>query len=323
MFMREGFASIGDLHLPWSSRPSYPGQILNLSGDYLAWFEVLLPDHPWDACIVLQVIGYLQSNDDAPLEWSIIMDMVERTFPDSELADVNTFARMLLLGKLCEIALAKRWCMPGLSDGAYDLDMTQIVVDPESERLAELIRSIIRQYSGAEDVTETRPYRYLQLLIIDHEMIREHKAEDARNAVSKTLITLGAIEKYAASSETFDHQLAMDVINHQYIFQPRKDWRKIMLNKIAHFTSRFGKTQESLRLHSSIFDNTDLFSKKCHPGRNDTVAQIIMFSELIKDVKDFRSGRQVNYKLSKTNQSIFESVLQNLGDQGKRVYPPQ
>jgi hypothetical protein len=179
-----------------------------------------------------------------------------------------------------------------------------------------MIQRILRQHSGAEGVTETRPYKYLQLLAIDHEMIRELKTEDAQKVVSKILPRLSAIEKYAASSETLDHRLAMDVMNHQYIFLPKKGWRKTMLNKIARFTIRFGKTQETLRLYSSVIRDDDLFSRTCHPARMNVAAQIIVFSELVKDNRSFRSRRQGNLKSS---QSILGALLQDVGDQGKRA----
>ncbi|KAI4853027.1 hypothetical protein E4T44_01095 [Aureobasidium sp. EXF-8845] len=163
--------------------------------------------------------------------------MVELNFPETELADVNLFARMQLLGKLCEMALEKRWCMPALSDsnGVYNIATVQIVVDPDSERLAELIQRMLRQHSGAKDVTETRPYQYLHLLIIDHEMIQEHQIEDSRKVVIRILSHLNAIEK---------------------------------------------------------------------------------FSEALEEIKDFRSGRDIGGKSPRRLQSIFETVLHTIGDQG-------
>jgi hypothetical protein len=316
VFIKEDFATVEDLQLPWSSHPSYPGQTLHLPADYLAWFEVLLPEHPWDACIVLQGIGLLEHGDGCSPDWSTMTDLVERSFPNADSIDIDLFARMLLLGQLCGMTLMNRWCMPGLSDAVYDLHTFQIVVDSISERLGDMIQRILRQHSGAEGVTETRPYKYLQLLAIDHEMIRELKTEDAQKVVSKILPRLSAIEKYAASSETLDHRLAMDVMNHQYIFLPKKGWRKTMLNKIARFTIRFGKTQETLRLYSSVIRDDDLFSRTCHPARMNVAAQIIVFSELVKDNRSFRSRRQGNLKSS---QSILGALLQDVGDQGKRA----
>jgi hypothetical protein len=318
MFAQTDWSSVQDLHLPWSSHPSYPEETLNPSADYLAWFEFLLPEQPWDACIVLQGIGLLRHGEECLLDISTMIDMVELNFPETELADVNLFARMQLLGKLCEMALEKRWCMPALSDsnGVQNIATVQIVVDPDSERLAELIQRMLRQHSGVEDVTETRPYQYLHLLIIDHEMIQEHQIEDSRKVVIRILSRLNAIEKYATSSKIMDHRLAMEVIYHQYILKPRKDWRMTMLNKIAHFTSRFGKTQETLRLHYSFLRNINVFSMYCHPNCAYVVSKIIKFSEALDEIKDFRSGRDIGDKSPRRLQSIFETVLHTIGDQG-------
>jgi hypothetical protein len=319
MFVQTDCAHVSDLRLPWSSPPSYPGQTLNLFEDYLAWFEFLLPEHPWDACIVLQAISLLKRADDYVLDMSTMIDMVERSFPETDLADVNLFARMQLLGTLCAMALEKRWCQTALADvdGFNRLVTIHIVVDSDSERLAEIIQRMLRQHSGAGDVTGTRAYKYLELLIIDHELIREHEPEDARTAVIDILSRLSAIEEYATSPRVKDHRLAMEVIYHYYLLQPRGQWRKTILNKIARFMSRFGKTQETLRLHSSIFTNNDAFSVYCHPTCAYVVSRIIRASEAMSDIKDFRSGHDVGGRPSQRSQSIFEGVLQVIGDRGQ------
>jgi hypothetical protein len=71
-----------------------------------------------------------------------------------------------------------------------------------------------------------------------------------------------------------------------------------------------------LRLYSSVIRDDYLFSRTCHPARVNVAAQIIVFSELIKDTRAFRSRRQGNLKSS---QSILGALLQDVRDQGKRA----
>ncbi|KAH0279871.1 hypothetical protein KCU91_g1427, partial [Aureobasidium melanogenum] len=49
-----------ELRLPWSSKPSFPGETMTISDDYLSWFEILLAQHPWDANIILQHLDKLR-----------------------------------------------------------------------------------------------------------------------------------------------------------------------------------------------------------------------------------------------------------------------
>ncbi|KAH0026715.1 hypothetical protein KCU78_g4274, partial [Aureobasidium melanogenum] len=248
-----------------------------------------------------------------------MLDLVERNFPETASDDVNLFARLILLGKLCETALAKRWCRSGSVDGEHELEMIQIVVNSESEKLVEMIKRILGKYSGTKSVAETRPYKYLQLLIIDHEVIREQKPGDVRKALNKVLPRLSAIEKFAALPEVLDHQLALDVMYQQYIFLEEKEWRKIMLNKVAQFVSRFGATQETLSLHSSIIHRRYLFSASCHPHRNHLVFEVMKLSSEINEINRSRNVFKSGDLPSAKGQSIFEKILNNIGDQERDI----
>ncbi|KAI4721600.1 hypothetical protein E4T48_02217 [Aureobasidium sp. EXF-10727] len=237
------------------------------------------------------------------------MDAVERNFPDTDSVDIKLFARMMLLGKLFEIALANRIGTPVSTIDGVLYERTTIVVSLESERLAQIVQRILQQHSDNTEVTETRLYKHLQLLIIDHEVIRDHKAEDACKAMIKIMPRLVAIEDFASSPEVVDHQLSLDIIYHLYIFLPRKEWRKTMSRKMAHFIRRFGPTHETWNLQSSIYN--DQFSSFCHPTRTYMIWEVIKLSEAIKTRKSLGSDGME----PRTRQSILETILRMIEDQ--------
>jgi hypothetical protein len=55
----------------------------------------------------------------------------------------------------------------------------------------------------------------------------------------------------------------------------------------------------------------------CHPTCAYVVSRIIRASEAMSDIKDFRSGHDVGGRPSQRSQSIFEGVLQVIGDRGQ------
>jgi hypothetical protein len=76
-------------------------------------------------------------------------------------------------------------------------------------------------------------------------------------------------------------------------------------------------------LYSSVLNNTNLFSRACHPTHSRMATGIIALAELTKDIKELRSGRQAGDKSSRTHQSIIEAVLQGVGDQGEPLDRPE
>ncbi|KAI5203278.1 hypothetical protein E4T38_05278 [Aureobasidium subglaciale] len=263
------------MRLPWSSRPTYPGDVSTLSEDYLAWFEELLPEYPWDASLVLKCISLLQPESSYYRDWSVIMDATDRSLGETASVDARFFARMSLLGSLCEMALVRRWSNLELTRDGLGDEANHIIVDTESERLVEIIQRILEQHSKVKDITETRPYKYLQLLVIDHELLRQNRVADSRKILNQAMPRLNTIEKYAMAPEVQDHQLYIEILYHHYILTAKKDMRKVMLNKIAKFASRFGRTREIANLQRCIIRDRDLSRTQFHP----THARLIYIEE--------------------------------------------
>ncbi|THV69431.1 hypothetical protein D6D28_05898 [Aureobasidium pullulans] len=230
-----------DLRLPWSSPAPYPGEVLTLSEDYINWYASLLPEHPWDACIVLGHMNFLR-----PPNISI------RNFEDESSIEASLYARMMMLGTLLELELVRR-CGPFIDENRPYRDVfPPIVSNLESEKLAKSVGSILQQHSESQEVTGTRPYKRLQLLMIDHHTLCQQQAESVGRVVDQTLLNIEPIEEYAMSPEVRDHRLGIDVLFHYRFLIARKDPDRVMLNKIGRFTSCFGITKESTDLQSSL-----------------------------------------------------------------------
>ncbi|THZ12122.1 hypothetical protein D6C90_10419 [Aureobasidium pullulans] len=243
------YESTEDLRLPWSSRPLYHDDTLTLSEDYIAWFETLVPEHPWDACIVLRYLCYLRPSSLFHQDWSVFLGIINRNFEDSSSVDASLFGHMSLLWTLGEVALMRRCGAFHEEEHAHRYTTVHAVADPESDDLMESIRTILQQHSEILEVTRTRPYKRLQLLLIDHETLRHHQPGDVEIAIEQNLPRLHAIEEFAMSPDIHDHALGIDTLLHYYLFTAAKDIRKAMSNKVAHFSSRFGMTGESMMLH--------------------------------------------------------------------------
>lgn len=243
-----------DLRLPWSSPAPYPGEVLTLSEDYIDWYASLLPEHPWDACIVLGHMNFLRPRSLHHQDWPELLDISNRHVEDSSSVEVSLYARMMVLGTLLELALVKR-CGPFTDgDSSYCDVFPPMVSNLESEKLAESIGSILKQHSETHEVTDTRPYKRLQLLMIDHHTLCQQQAESVGRVVDQTLLNIEPIEEYAMSPEVRDHRLGIDVLFHYRFLIARKDPDRVMLNKIGRFTSCFGITRESTDLQSSLPD---------------------------------------------------------------------
>lgn len=241
-----------DLRLPWSPPAPYPGEVLTLSEDYINWYASLLPEHPWDACIVLGHMNFLRPRSLHHQDWPELLEISNRNFKDGSSVDASLYARMMILGTLLELALVKR-CGP-VTDGnsSWCGYFPPIVSDLESKRLAESVGSIIKQHSDTHEVTETRPYKRLQLLMIDHRTLCRQQADSVGRVVDQTLLSIEPIEEYAMLPEIHDHTLGVDALSHCRFLIARKDPDRVMLNKIGLFTSCFGITKESTDLQSSL-----------------------------------------------------------------------
>lgn len=287
-----------DLRLPWSPPAPYPEEVLTLSEDYINWYASLLPEHPWDACIVLGHMNFLRPRSLHHQDWPELLDISNRNFKDGSSVDASLYARMMILGTLLELALVKR-CGPWIDeDHPYRGYFPPIVSNLESEKLAASVGSILKQHSDTHEVTETRPYKRLQLLMIDHHTLCRQQAESVGRVVDQALLSIEPIEEYAMLPEVCDHTLGVDALLHCRFLIARKDPDRVMLNKIGRFTSCFGITKESTHLQSSLprpyyqsapFPNRSRimsFMTERLPSRKIRAGQHSMFAIILAGVKE-------------------------------------
>ncbi|KAI5247503.1 hypothetical protein E4T43_01971 [Aureobasidium subglaciale] len=305
------------MRLPWSSRPTYPGDVSTLPEDYLAWFEALLPEHPWDTSLVLRCISQLQPESHYYQDWSTIVDLTDRHLGETASVDARLFARMSLLRSLCEMALVRRWSNLELTRHGLRGEANLIIVDTESERLVENIQRILEQHSKAKEITDTRPYKYLQLLVIDHKLLRQNRVADSRKILDQMMPCLDNIEEYAMAPEVQDHQLCIEILYHHYILTAKKDMRNVMLNKIVQFASRFGKIREIANLQRCIIRDRDLSHAEFHPTHAHVIRKVIGCFEAFKEQLPEHERRSFV-----SNRSIFESILYSLENNDSEEPPP-
>ncbi|KAK6003636.1 hypothetical protein QM012_009407 [Aureobasidium pullulans] len=166
--------TLEDLRLPWLPQPSYPGEIMTVSNGYLVWFEDLLAQHLWDANIILQHLDKFRAPSLYHQDYNRILRMLENAI-DSDLAiSSELFAHMSLMATLYETALLRIWS--NVHRSPYRT-IPRIGSSPEAENLIDKIKQILQHRSGDTEVVEARPYKRLQLSIIDHETLRYVKID--------------------------------------------------------------------------------------------------------------------------------------------------
>lgn len=201
---------------------------------------------------MLRYLCFLRPSSLFYQDWSVFLGIINRNFEDSSSVDASLFGRMSLLWTLGEVALMRRCGGFYRAKDAHKYTSVHVVADPESDDLMESIRTILQQHSEVLEVTQTRPYKRLQLLLIDHETLRRHQPGDVEMAIEQNLSRLHAIEEFAISPDIHDHALGIDTLLHYHLFTAAKDTNKVISNKIAHFSSRFGMTRECTILHEII-----------------------------------------------------------------------
>ncbi|KAG9569380.1 hypothetical protein KCU71_g592, partial [Aureobasidium melanogenum] len=242
--------ALEELRLPWSPRQLFPGETMTISDDYLAWFEVLLAQHPWDANIILQHLSELRVPSLYHQDYQIISRMIRSTVGSGPNAGSQLFARMMLLGTLFEAATSRTWS--NFHRSFSRTEMSRIWNSPEIEELMHEIEEVLQQHSKDDEVSGTRPYKWLELLIIDHETLRDTRVEAARRTVYKALSRLDSIEKFTMGFEVHDHYLALEILYRHYIFTPERDLRSVVLDKLAQYTAHFGDIPECRSMQMAI-----------------------------------------------------------------------
>lgn len=242
--------ALQELRLPWSSPPLFPGDIITISDDYLAWFEILLAQHPWDANIILEHLCELRAPSMYHQDYQIISRMIGSIIDSNHDAGSQLFAIMMLLGTLFETATLRMWSDFHLSFSITK--MSRIWASPEIEDLMHDIEKVLQQYSDDVEVSETRPFKRLELLTIDHETLRDTSVEATKGTVCQALSRLDSIEKFAMDFDIRDHYLALEILYRYYVFTPEKDLRNVVLDKLAQYTAHFGDIPESRSMQIAI-----------------------------------------------------------------------
>lgn len=158
-----------ELRLPWSPKPSYPGETMTASNDYLAWFEDLLAQHPWDANSILRQLGIIRAPNLYHQDHHRILRMLDSAFDHDLGISSELFAHMSLIGTLYETALLRIWS--NFNKSSFRT-ISRIGSSAETEDLIKTIKAVLHRHSGDTEATGTRPYKRLQLLVVDHETLR-------------------------------------------------------------------------------------------------------------------------------------------------------